>query len=166
MSGDLLALIVGTVLAVGALAFVLYPLFFPSREVAPSRSAAPAASEDSAIVALREIEFDKATGKLSESDYAELKSTYAARALAEMRRTDTQEPEAVDPIEARVRAYRRAHKECPTCGLRPEPDAIYCSSCGIFLDKSCPSCKAPITESSAAFCSTCGASLARPRAIA
>ena len=166
MSGDVLALVVGTVLAVGALGFVLYPLFFPSGETSAARSAAPVKTEDSAIVALREIEFDRATGKLSESDYAELKSTYAARALAEMRQTDTKEPDAVDPIEARVRAYRRAHKECPTCGLRPESDAIYCSSCGIFLDKLCPSCKAPITESSAAFCSTCGTTLARPRAIA
>ena len=164
MSGELLALVVGTVLAVGALAFVLYPLFFPSAEAA-SRAVASTGSEDTAIVALREIEFDRATGKLSESDYAELKSTYSARALAEMRKSGDEKPEAVDPVEARVRAYRRAHKECPTCGLRPEPDAIYCSSCGIFLDKACPSCKAPIAEPSAAFCSTCGVSLSRPRAM-
>jgi hypothetical protein len=165
MSADLVALLGGTVLAVGALAFVLYPLFFPSRETEVHDSA-PLTTEDSAIVALREIEFDRATGKLSESDYAELKSTYSARALADMRKADSKEPEVADPIEARVRAYRRAHKECPTCGLRPEPDAIYCSHCGIFLDRTCPSCKAPITESSAAFCSTCGASLNRTRAIA
>ena len=166
MSNELLALIVGTVLAVGALAFVLHPLFFPAADTA-SRSTAPTGSEDSPIVALREIEFDRATGKLSESDYAELKSTYSARALAEMRNAEqTPAAEALDPVEARVRAYRRAHKECPTCGLRPEPDAIYCSSCGIFLDKSCPSCKASITEPSAAFCSTCGVTLNRPRAIA
>jgi hypothetical protein len=167
VSSDLLALVAGTILAVGALAFVLYPLFFPSAErLSPSRQVDSAPVGDSAIVALREIEFDRATGKLSESDYAELKATYSARALAEMRKTDAPEPDAVDPIEARVRAYRRAHKECPTCGLRPEPDAIYCSTCGIFLDKACPSCKAPITESSAAFCSTCGVTLNRPRAIA
>ena len=167
MSGNLIALLVGTVLAVGALAFVLYPLFFPSETTAaPVETTASAAGGDSAIVALREIEFDRATGKLSESDYAELKATYSARALAEMRKTEAKEPEGVDPIEARVRAYRRTHKDCPTCGLRPEPDAIYCSSCGIFLDKLCPSCKAPIPESGAAFCSTCGKSVARPRAIA
>jgi hypothetical protein len=168
VSNDLLALIAGTVLAVGALAFVLYPLFFPSAEAqSPAEPGAAGSTGDSAIVALREIEFDRATGKLSESDYAELKSTYSARALAEMRKVDGTETAApMDPIEARVRAYRRARQDCPTCGLRPEPDAIYCSSCGIFLDKSCPSCKAPITEPSAAFCSTCGTGLARPRAIA
>lgn len=167
MSADLLALLAGTVLAVGALAYVLYPLFFRSdASVPPADAGAPASIGDTAIVALREIEFDRATGKLSESDYAELKATYATRALAEMRQAAEPEPAALDPIDARVRAYRRAHKECSTCGLRPEPDAVYCSSCGIYLDRTCPSCRAPITESSAAFCSTCGASLSRSRAIA
>ena len=166
MSGDLLALLAGTLLAVGALGFVLYPLFFPSSEAHGSRIDASVATEDSPIVALREIEFDRATGKLSESDYAELKSAYSARAVAEMRKADATPEPALDPIEARVRAYRRAHKECRTCGLRPEPDAVYCSSCGVFLDKTCPSCHAPIVEPSAAFCSTCGVSLARTRAIA
>jgi hypothetical protein len=170
MSGDLVALVAGTVLAVGALAFVLFPLFFPAAASgAPQPDVAPGASEDSAIVALREIEFDRATGKLSESDYAELKASYSARALAELRQKDgaaSAEPDVLDPIEARVRAYRRAHKECPTCGLRPEADAVYCSACGVYLDRSCPSCRAPIGESSAAFCSSCGAGLARPRAIA
>lgn len=153
------ALIIGTLLAVGALAFVLYPLFFGAR----ASSRRPASAKDtgeSAIVALREIEFDRATGKLSEPDYNELKATYAARALAEMRASSGAAAE-VDPVESRVRAYRAARKECPTCGLRPEPDAVYCSTCGTYLDGKCPSCGAGVTESSAAFCSTCGIELAQ-----
>ena len=161
MSGDLVALIVGTVLAVGALSFVLYPLFFTVR---PRVSRSPAASharaaDDSAIVALREIEFDRATGKLSDSDYAELKRTYSERALQEMRRAGSPAAEATsDPIEARVRAFR-AHRECDTCGVRPEADAIYCSNCGAFLDRACPECGAEITEAGAAFCTRCGVPL-------
>ena len=168
MSSGAIALLVGTGLAFGALAFVLHPLFFEPRR-APRRAAPPSDTpSESAIVALREIEFDRATGKLSEPDYAELRATYAARALIELRATEEAptQPAEIDPLEARVRAYRAARKECGSCGLRPEPDAIYCSTCGIFLDKACPSCKAPITESSAAFCSTCGVTLNRPRAIA
>jgi hypothetical protein len=72
----------------------------------------------------------------------------------------------VDPVEARVRAYRQARKDCRTCGLRPEPDAVYCSTCGSYLDFSCPGCGAPITESSATFCSSCGVVLAEGREIA
>jgi hypothetical protein len=169
MSSGLIALLAGTALAVGALAFVLYPLFFEGRAVT-RRAVVPADASESAIIALREIEFDRATGKLSESDYNELKSTYSTRALAEMRAAGVpaQAPVEVDPVEARVRAYRDARKECGTCGLRPEPDAIYCSTCGSYLDARCPNCSAAVAESSAAYCSTCGFVLAggRERALA
>jgi hypothetical protein len=174
VSADLLALVIGTVLAVGALAFVLAPLFIGGAADTAAASAPAGAGEDSAIQTLREIEFDRATGKLSESDYAELKATWSARALAEMRAAGSgaADPGAatgdapLDPVEARVRAYRLGRKECPTCGLRPEPDAIYCSTCGGYLDRACPSCQAPVAEAGAAFCSRCGTTLARLRAIA
>ena len=87
MSESLLALVVGTVLAVGALAYVLAPLFFA-----------------------RDAERKPDPGE---------KIPVGEPALA----TD-------DDIEARVRAYRQARPECPRCGLRPEPDALYCSTCG------------------------------------
>lgn len=163
MSADPIALVAGTALAVGAVAFVLYPLFFAHRGGGPMPRDAAVAREDTAILALREIEFDRATGKLSESDYAELRQKYAERALHELRtsnKTDVAPSQPLDAIEARVRAYRMTHRECPTCGLRPEPDAVYCSTCGGFLDAVCPRCAAKITEPSAAFCSSCGATLA------
>lgn len=156
----MLALLLGTLLAVGALAFVLHPLFFPVEE-RRRRVGAPS-NQDSAITALREIEFDRATGKLSDSYYAELRAKYGERALHEIRATTAAAPtmpSSVDSIEARVQAYRRSHRECATCGLRPEPDAIYCSTCGAYLERECPHCSAPIAETGASFCSTCGASL-------
>lgn len=168
MSPDLVALLAGTVLAVGAVGFVLYPLFFDASARSTRGGGDDAKGEDSAILALREIEFDRATGKLSEDDYAELRRTYGERALNELRdsRKAAAAPvESLDPIEARVRTYRMSHRECPTCGLRPEPDAIYCSTCGGFLDQVCPRCAAAITEPGAAFCSSCGATLARPAAL-
>jgi hypothetical protein len=164
VSADLVALIAGTVLGVGALAFVLYPLFFTASDSMRDRTAAPTSPEASAILALREIEFDRATGKLSETDYAELRKTYAGRALKELRDAkDARASEPLDPIEARVRAFRMTHRDCSMCGLRPEPDAIYCSTCGGFLDRACPDCGASIGEPGAVFCSSCGATLARGR---
>ena len=167
MSSGMVALLIGTALAVGALAFVLYPLFFEPPAVARG-VAPPAESTESAIVALREIEFDRVTGKLSEADYNELKTTYSTRALAEMRAAGAPAatPADLDPVEARVRAYRQARKECGTCGLRPEPDAIYCSTCGAYLDATCPGCAAVVAEPSAAFCSSCGSELAGGRGVA
>ena len=164
MSSSAIALLAGTLLAVGALAFVLYPLFFDTRSVKRRAPLEEKESGESSIVALREIEFDRATGKLSESDYNELKATYSKRALSEMRAAEGPASAAVvDPVEARVRAYRQARKDCRTCGLRPEPDAVYCSTCGSYLDGNCPGCGAPITESSATFCSSCGIVLAEGR---
>lgn len=158
----MIALLAGTLLAVGALAFVLYPLFFEPRPTR-RRQVANAASTESAIVALREIEFDRATGKLSESDYAELKAMYSSRALEEMRAGAGEAKPEVDPVEARVRAYRQARKECGSCGLRPELDAVYCSTCGTYLDANCPGCGSAVTELGASFCSTCGITLAEGR---
>lgn len=166
MSGDVAALITGTVLAVGALAFVLYPLFFAVRPRVGgvARSVDEGAPDDSAIVALREIEFDKATGKLSDADYTELKRIYSARAVREMRRAG-RVAEHTDPIEARVQAFRRTHRECVACGVRPEPDAIYCSQCGVFLERACPECGAEIREAGATFCASCGVPLAHAAAV-
>ena len=158
MNADLLALLLGTVLAVGAVGFVLYPLFFETRAPLGRARMAAGITQDDPIVALREIEFDCATGKLSEPDYLELKKTYSTRALQAMRAA--KDTPSLDPVEARVAAYRATHRECPTCGLRPEPDAVYCSTCGTFLDAACPACKGPITEAGAAFCSSCGEPLA------
>jgi hypothetical protein len=82
----MLPLAIGTLLAVGALAYVLFPLLFGTPVRVPRRVAvtigSERASEHDAVVALREIEFDRVTGKLSDADYAELKTRYTERALA------------------------------------------------------------------------------------
>ena len=165
------ALLLGTLLAVAALAFVLYPLFFSAATSAPSipdpRSPIPGSSDrDLAVAALREIEFDRATGKLSEGDYAQLKTRYTERALAAMRREEraassgTAAAVGDDDIERAISAYRARLAACPTCGPRPEPDATYCSDCGRYLPGTCAHCGATITEPAAHFCSTCGDRLA------
>jgi hypothetical protein len=155
------ALVIGTILAVGALAFVLYPVFFGvSRQ--PTVMATPRLNPgESAVAALREIEFDRATGKLSESDYAELKARYTKEAIAVMRRQSASPSAALDDeIEAAVRAYRETHATCPEHGPRPEPDAVYCSDCGRYLQGKCAGCGAPVVEPDARFCVNCGVRLA------
>lgn len=163
------ALIVGALLASLALAFVLYPLFDEAAETASPRARGPrppALAVPSAVDALREIEFDRATGKLSESDYEALKATYTRQAIAEMRAggaagaspATAEAPD--DPIEALIRRQRERLAACPTCGPRPEPDAVFCSGCGRYLAHDCARCGAEIREPDARFCSACGVSLA------
>ena len=79
----MLALAVGTLLVVLALAYVLYPLVFATAgaglRATPRVTAVPAGGDEDAVVALREIEFDRVTGKLSDADYADLKARYTQR---------------------------------------------------------------------------------------
>jgi hypothetical protein len=162
------ALVIGTVLAVGALAFVLHPLFFVTpRSFRADRATSPRRSQrDDAVAALREIEFDRETGKLSEADYTELKTRYTKQAIDAMRRdASVAIPSGAlsgeeDEIEAAVRAYRAQRIACPTCGPRPEPDSAYCSTCGRCLRDRCAECGAPVDAPEARFCVNCGHRLA------
>ena len=159
----ILALVLGTLLAVGALAFVLYPLFVETAlapaPVAITAIQAAGAAEQEAVVALREIEFDRATGKLSDADYGELHARYTERALVAMRGGASSDV-AGDPVEAAVLAYRARLRECGTCGPRPEPEAEYCSNCGRYLPGACGSCGSAVSEPAAAYCVACGRQLA------
>lgn len=158
------ALIIGTLLAVGALSYVLFPLFVGTvlapRRVLPTARESADAAEHEAVVALREIEFDRVTGKLSDADYAELKARYTGRALAAMRDLSAPASGGDDPIEAAVLAYRARLHSCSRCGPRPEPDAIYCSNCGSYLPGKCAGCGALVEQPGAAFCNCCGRRLA------
>ena len=165
MSGDAVALIVGTALAIVGLAVVLYPLFVPAPLDAPARRVPAAGDGDRAraVEALREIEFDRETGKLSDVDYAELKAAYTQEAIAAMRAEESAAvlaDSATDPAEAAVLAYRQRVRDCARCGPRPEPGAVYCSSCGGYLAERCGHCAARVTEPGAAYCTGCGHSLA------
>ena len=162
----MLALAIGTLLVVVALAYVLYPLVFAtagqSFRPAPRATPVDASGDEDAVVALREIEFDRATGKLSDTDYADLKARYTRRAVEAMRAEGAAPAAApvADAAEAAVLAYRARLRSCALCGPRPEPDAIYCSNCGAYLDEKCAGCGRVVEEAGAAFCAGCGRQLA------
>jgi hypothetical protein len=126
-----------------------------------------------ALAALKEIEFDRATGKLSEDDYLFLKTKYSEQALAAIKEeevpagagaagvgVDAAPADVESLIAARARAIRTAAASgvptCPTCGPRPEVDAIYCSDCSARLVAgTCGQCNAPM-EAGSRFCERCG----------
>jgi len=179
-----IALVIGAALAVAALVYVLFPLF---DAVSPVRARVPSgvsASPQSAVEALREIEFDRATGKLSDDDYSALKAEYTRAALVEMRggqeptpvvasdagatRAGIAAPEpndsasvgVMDAAEAAVLRHRTVRRTCETCGPRPEPDPVFCSSCGKYLKGVCAHCGATVDAPASRFCARCGSSLA------
>ena len=109
----MIALLVGTALAVTSLLYVLYPLFRAEPALVARGPSARRAQSSTAVDALRELEFDRQTGKISSSDYESLKARYTEQAVVVMRA-------GYAPV-------------CERCGPRPEADATYCSRCGAAL---------------------------------
>jgi formate dehydrogenase maturation protein FdhE len=142
----MLELIAGVAVAFAALAIVLEPLIRNRPDLPPGprddadEDYTPLEESESpkvqALLALKEIEFDRATGKLSDDDYEQLKARYAKLALAaiaaeETATTAVATAEATDdPAEALIRAARDQTSVCPVCGPRPETGAAFCSECG------------------------------------
>jgi hypothetical protein len=142
-----LELVAALVLAAVVLWLVLGPMYS-----APAVARAPNPLDDlvdpletprgRALEAIRELEFDRATGKIGDRDFAELSARYSAEAL-QVLRTETAPPGV---------------PTCEQCGPRPESDARYCSSCGADLTTSprCGQCGVPLLASEK-FCTQCGA---------
>jgi hypothetical protein len=181
----LLEVVAAALVGVAVVWLVLQPLIAPGPPTAPVYE--PLEPEETpkgvALAALKEIEFDRETGKLSDQDYAFLKQKYTGVALDALR---TEEAEAsaaaagqlasrdaaVGDVEvliaARVRALRSATTSappgapaCPTCGPRPEPHAVFCSSCGQRLcpGGACAGGGADVTPDSR-YCEQCGTGVA------
>jgi hypothetical protein len=174
----MLELVTGTVIALVVLALVLEPLL---RTQATGASLAGAAEDEEdlveieelespkvrALLALREIEFDRATGKLSETDYAQLKQQYSTIALKAIEEEEalgaaqapTPADDAAEALIQQVKSHRPT--DCPTCRQQLVSGSLYCSNCGRSLavaDASprCWVCGADLVAG-AKFCNECGA---------
>jgi rRNA maturation endonuclease Nob1 len=173
----LAALLLGLVV----LGLVLQPIFRATRH--RPHATEPVDPEETpkgiALTALKEIEFDRETGKLSDADYDFLKGKYTAAALDALKQES--EKGASDDVEAMVAAKVRALRSAPAatssntpsssqssepascgiCGPRPEPDAIFCSSCGrrLVSGSACERCGAALAPDSR-FCESCGGQVA------
>jgi len=124
------ALLVGSGLAVAALLYVLLPLVRGAGVTDVAFVVEPSDAEPVAggIEALREIEFDRATGKLSDEDYASLRARYAPLACA----TCGPRPESDALFCSDCGCTLLA--SCLRCGAAVEaPQARFCTGCGAAL---------------------------------
>lgn len=119
-----------------------------------------------ALAALKEIEFDRETGKLSDADYIFLKQKYTVEALSALRAEDT--PSPADALEAQVAAQvatlrddGRVVADCSTCGAHAAPGARFCAECGGALTApgACAKCGSGLARGSR-FCAACGGKVA------
>ena len=167
----LLELTLAVLLATGAVYFVLRPIF----RVTPSGSEGDEGEGDDseedqspravALRALKEIEFDRATGKLSDADYDALKQQYTGMAVEALRETEGAGFRVPGFGHGKAETRHQAPDTavaCPIHGPSSEIGARFCPECGRRLSAAhgfCARCGAAL-ESGAHYCNACGARVA------
>lgn len=129
-------LLVMLVLVLITAALILQPL---RRRPEPLPAAAPSPPPDDsrarALGAIRELEFDFATGKISAEDYAQLRARYESKAVEAIAATA---PAPAEDLEAKLEAEIRAarlRRYCATCGTLLPTAAKFCPACGAAVSE-------------------------------
>ncbi len=94
------------------------------------------------LLALRDVEYDFATGKLDDTDYQELRRELSAEALAALDALRDEESQAdgaaLEAEIARARAGLEAGTVCGTCGRQNAEGSRFCANCGQRLQEGQP----------------------------
>ena len=154
-----MAIVIGLLVAVAAVLLVLDPILRPHTVAPPTPGVLDEPEDDPkehrkelALAALKEIEFDRATGKLSDVDYQSMLARYTKEAVEALREAEAAvgvaggnghaDAERVagsggaaaeDPIErliAETRAANRGRRFCSNCGAALEGSGRFCVECG------------------------------------
>ncbi|MDE2762918.1 MAG: hypothetical protein OXQ94_00535 [Gemmatimonadota bacterium] len=135
-------LIGGVLLAAGVMLFILEPVF--SGKGAPLYDGDDAYDDGAArrrvaLTALRDLEYDRATGKLDEDDYGRLRTELSHEALAHLgeeegggdggRGPDRASRELEEEI-AQLRRAIREGMQCSGCEHLNRSGARFCARCG------------------------------------
>ena len=148
-------------MGLGGLAAVLYPLrrHYEKDESWEFRLQLQelVATKETLYSTLKELDFDRVSGKLSEEDFRQLEARYRARAIEVLKAIDALKEEAPEDdeelaitIEREILALR-TKLEAPPPPSQPEANP----------EPSCPGCGCPIRTADN-FCPHCGADLTPP----
>jgi hypothetical protein len=151
------SLVALTLVAVGLAGVALYRVLAPftgdARPASPliggRRRAALERDKALTLRSIKELEFDRAMGKVSEADYVEMRDRLRARALRLMRQLEgsalyqqmierdlqtanrgDEQRSADSGQESAVRNQRPVVSECESCGTVNDLDARFCKQCG------------------------------------
>lgn len=163
---EISSIIIGLLLFGGSVAYVNLP-FRQKRlkNTNPSNANTQQKGQREAVLAaLRELDFDFKTGKVSEEDYQPLRTQLMAEAAQYI---EAEEKEA-EQLEALIQSRRKSHKQnlkCEHCEAPVEAGQRFCSKCGSALNHElCPSCGKKI-KAGDLFCSSCGNEIQIPMKV-
>lgn len=132
----------GAILVVLVLGVMVAPLFRDEGPAAEMEALPPAERREAALEAVRDLQFEHETGKMSDEEYRRLRAHFGRMVLeAEEELEAAGEATADDGGEARaaVAAARReaaggssdgSAAECPACGEELEAAVRFCPQCG------------------------------------
>ena len=155
-------------------AFVLYPVF------TEATAGMPAELDEAALALLdlrdkkamlyeviHDLDFEKASGKISEDDYETSRDNYLAQVAAVMEKLDAlAAPEKTASTKTKKPAKRQPRQEsedaraCASCGELNPKGSNFCLECGKPFNLTCASCGEGV-PAKARFCNTCGAKVKR-----
>src|SRR5512134_3555681 len=137
---EVASILVGIVLLVSALAYVSLPFRQAQHPSLKRRKADVSEGQREAVLsALRDLDFDFKTGKVSEDDYTPLR----AQLLSEAARYIEQEQESEKKLEELIQSRRTAQRwasSCEHCGAPMQVGQRFCAKCGLAVTQAaCPS---------------------------
>jgi hypothetical protein len=130
------ALLIGIALLGGAVAYVSLPFWEKRKKSLKDSTAAPSeGGHEAVLAALRDLDFDFKTGKISEEDYQPLRTQLLLQA-AQYIEAERKEQEQ---LEALIQSRRKNKQQvrmisCPSCGNKIHAGDLFCSSCGTKLE--------------------------------
>ena len=150
-----LVLLVAAIFAAAGVGLGIYRTIWPltdrefqdRTELIAGRTRAALDREKTLVLrSLKELEFDRAMGKVSDRDFSQMGKKLRARAMTLMKQLDVEPPSVRAQIEREladrlriigeepIASGAQARPVCGRCGGSNESDAKFCKSCGASLN--------------------------------
>ena len=154
------SILIGLLLFTGSIAYVVLPFRQNQQKTVTTSKGLTqqVGKREVVLAALRDLDFDFKTGKVSEEDYQPVRNQLMAEAAQYLE----QEQKEAERLEALIQSRRKAQQEdtkCRHCDAAVRVGQRFCSKCGSAVNNElCPSCGKNI-KADDIFCPSCGNAL-------
>jgi predicted nucleic acid-binding Zn ribbon protein len=154
------SILIGLLLLTGSIAYIALPFRQTRRKTVTHSTSLTqrVGMREAVLAALRDLDFDFMTGKVSEEDYQPVRNQLMAEAAQYFEQVEKE----AERLEALIQTRRKAQQEGARCGHCDAPVRAgqrFCSKCGSAVNNElCPSCGKNIKPDDL-FCPSCGNAL-------
>lgn len=167
------AILIGFAILVVTVPFVINPLVNEHKKL-PAKVASlkknGKSQEKDVLAAIRDLDFDFQTGKVTQEDYETVRTQLVLEAATNIQMKKQEDEKIEEMIRARSKTVKLSVK-CEKCGRELGPLDRFCPTCGVPAKNqagsdgqasqiSCPSCGKSVKEGDL-FCTGCGMKLSK-----